>query len=235
MKIKLLAVTFLIGSLILAFAFGPQEEPAPEISDVRPPEEQIRRMADGTLRLGEITLDPRTKEISFEGYLKHPKQGDLEILIASKTYSGRLHETLIVTEASSYQLEALLLAMGADNTIKRDIPNKRGSLVNIDLEWKDDSGLIHREPIEQWVLDQRTGKPMQRKGFYFVGSNFHKGIYQAEGSGNLCLLYSNTPATVLDCADRDSDSDIIYVTNPAKTGPGAYRNVRVIISLRKER
>ena len=127
MKTGILTIAVLAGSVILAFAFGPQEEPAPEVSDVRPPEEQMRRMDDGTIRLGEISLDPRTREISFQAYLKPPKQGDLEILIASKNYSARLHETLLVTSASAYQLEALLLAMGADNKIKREGKNKRGS------------------------------------------------------------------------------------------------------------
>ena len=234
MKFKILILTILTGS-ILVYAFGPQQEPAPQVSDVKPPEEQIRRMADGTVKLGEITFDPRKKEVSFMGHLNPPDQGTLEVLIVSPKPIGRAHEGLVITTASPYQLEALLYLMGADNTVKRQQQNKKGSLINIDLEWKDENGTLHREPIEQWVMDERTKKIMQRKGFYFCGSNIHNGIYQAEGSGNLCLLYSNTPATVLDSADKDSYNDILYTTNPAKIQPGAYKEVRVILSLRKER
>ena len=235
MRIKILASLLLAGSALLVYAFGPQQEPAPKISDVKPPEEQIRKMKDGTVRLGEITLDPRKKEISFSGYLNPPDQGTLEVLIVSPKPIGRAHEGLVVTTASPYQLEAMLLLLGADNTIKRKHKNKKGSLINIDLEWKDDNGSLHRDPIEKWVMDERTKKIMQRKGFYFTGSSFYEGIYQAEGNGNLCLLYSNTGATVLDCADKDSNNDILYTTNPVMLKPGAYKEVRVIMSLRKER
>ena len=76
---------------------------------------------------------------------------------------------------------------------------------------------------------------MKRQGFYFVGSSFYEEVYQAEGSGNLCLLYSNTDATVLDSADKDSGDDIIFETNPERVQPGAYRDIRVILSIRKER
>ncbi len=215
------------------FAFGPQEEPAPKVSEVKPPQQSPVKQANGNIKLGEITLNPRLKEISFKGIINPPTQGTLEVLIVSQI--GRVHEGLVVTSASPYQLEAMLYMLGADNEIKRSQKNKKGSLVNIDLEWKDENGVLHRDPIEQWVLDERTKKPMKRKGFFFCGSNFVEDIYQAEGSGNLCLLYSNTPATVIDSADKDSNNDILFVTNPSKQKPGAHKTVRVIISLRKER
>ena len=223
----------LLICILLCAAFGPQEEPAPKISEVKPPQESPIKQANGNIKLGEITLNPLLKEISFKGILNSPTQGTLEVLIVSQI--GRVHEGLVITSASPYQLEAMLYMLGADNEIKRSQKHKKGSLVNIDLEWKDENGVLHRAPIEQWVLDERTKKAMKRKGFFFCGSNFIKDTYQAEGSGNLCLLYSNTPATVLNSADKDSNNDILFVTNPNMQKPGAYKTVRVIISLRKER
>ena len=148
---------------------------------------------------------------------------------------GRQHEGLVITKASPFQLEYMLYILGAQSDIKRDVKGKKGSLIDIDIEWRDNNGEYHRDPVESWVLDNRTGKMMKRQGFYFVGSSFEEGIYQAEGNGNLCLLYSSTDATVLDCADKDSGNDIIFETNPERVNPGAYREVRVILSIRKER
>ena len=230
-KIISLLVLAVFGAAVLAF--GPQEEPTPAASDVKPPEALPIKQKNGNIKLGEITLDNRKKEISFKGTLNSPDQGVLEVLIS--TPRGRVHEALVVTKASPYQLEYMLYLLGADTEVKRKAKGKKGSLVNIDLEWQDDNGVLHREPIEQWVEDERTKKAMRRQGFYFCGSNIENKVYQAEGHGNLCLLYSNTPATVLDCADKDSSSDILYTTNSRKHQPGASRDVRVIISLKKER
>jgi hypothetical protein len=236
MKYRITAFLIILGSAVmLSYALGPQKEPAPAVTDLKPPQETPRKLRNGNVKLGIITLDVRKKEVSFMGTLNPPDQGTLEVLVVSPPPLGRAHEGLVVTHASPYQLEAMLYLLGADNEIKRKQKGKKGSLINIDLEWKDDDGVMHRDPIEKWVLDERTKKIMQRKGFYFCGSNFFKEIYQAEGSGNLCLLYSNTTATVLDCADANSHADILYTTNPQMTQPGAYREVKVIMSLRKER
>lgn len=234
-KILLPLSILLILSAFAVYAFGPRQEPPPKTSDIKPPEDKPYKLPNGDIKLGKITLHTRLKEISFEGYLNPPDLGTLEILLVSPPPYGRSHEGLVVTEASPFQLEAMLYMMGAKNDVKRDLPGKKGDLINIDLEWKDGNGQIHREPIENWVLDERTDQPMVRKGFYFVGSSFYKDIYQAEGNGNLCLLYSNTPATVLDSPDKDSDKDILYVTNPAKLLPGGYKQVRIILSIRQER
>lgn len=228
-------VVFASLSTILVYGFGAREEPAPTPSDLKPPTEKPYKLKNGDLRLGDITLHTRLREISFPAYLNNPDLGSLEVLIVSPPPRGRTHEGLVITEASPFQLETLLYILGAKSDTQRTVTNKKGDLINIDIEWQDSHGQLHREAVENWVLDERTGRPMVRQGFYFTGSSFFQGIYQAEGSGNLCLLYSNTAATVLDSADEDSDKDILYVTNPDKLQPGAYQDVRVILSIRKER
>ena len=84
-------------------------------------------------------------------------------------------------------------------------------------------------------MHTRSNKTMSRKGFYFCGSNFYEGIYQAEGSGNIVLLYSSSPATVLDSADPQSGEDILFTTNPDMVKVPLSREVRIIMSVRKER
>lgn len=236
MKRKLLPVLLLILiSAAAVYAFGPRQEPPPKTSTMKPPEDKPYRLPNGDIRLGEYTLHTKLKEVSFKGFLNPPDLGTLEILIVSPPPLGRSHEGLIVTDASPFQMEAMLYLLGAKNDTKREIEGKKGDLIDIDVEWKDENGVLHREPVENWVMDERTGQPMVRQGFYFTGSSFYNNIYQAEGNGNLCLLYTNTTATVLVSPDKDSDRDILYVTNPAKLQPGPYREVRVILSIRKER
>ncbi|MCH2204925.1 MAG: YdjY domain-containing protein [Lentisphaerales bacterium] len=232
LKIALLNLTMAFS---MPFTHAQQQEPAPQKSDIKPPDAKPQKMADGTIKLGLISLDRKKKELSFPGFLNSPKLGTLEVLLVNPSPRGRQHEGLVITKTSPFQLEVMLYLLGAQSDIKRDVKGKKGSLIDIDIEWRDNNGEFHRDPVESWVLDNRTGKMMKRQGFYFVGSAFHEGVYQAEGNGNLCLLYSSTDATVLDCADKDSGNDIIFETNPERVNPGAYREVRVILSTRKER
>jgi len=227
MKIKILCV--LISSALFFYAQQPQEQK----STMNVPNEKPRKLADGKVQLGLVTLDPKKKEVSFPGSLNQSERADLELLIC--TPHGRKHEGLIVSHVSPYQLEFMLYLLGGDNEVKREHKRKKGSLINIDIEWEDDHGTKHRDPIEEWVLDMRSGKTMARRGFYFCGSNFYKGIYQAEGTGNICLLFSSSPATVLDCADPQSGDQILYTTNPDVGKAHMSRNIRIIMSLRKER
>ncbi|NQZ56690.1 MAG: hypothetical protein HRT88_04370 [Lentisphaeraceae bacterium] len=223
---------FFLLILILHSAQAQQEPQAPE-STIKPPSAKPVRQKNGDLKLGLITLHKKVKEISFPGYFNHSTREILEVLIVAP--HGRTHEGLIVSKASPFQLEFMLYLLGADNEIKRDVKGKKGSLINIDIEWQDDYGKTYRDPVEQWILDTRTDKVMRRRGFYFRGSSFYNGIYQAEGSGNFCLLYSSTPATVLDCGDPQSGEDILFTANPEITKSVVSRQVRIIMSIRKER
>lgn len=227
--LALLSIVFFIPELYS------QSEPAPKKTKVASPTEKPKQMSDGTIKLGLLTLDMKKKELSFPGFLNSPKLGELEVLIVSPSPKGRQHEGLVISKASPFQLEYMLYILGAESDKKSKVKGKKGSLIDIDIEWRDNNGKHHRDPVESWVLDNRTGKMMKRQGFYFVGSTIEDGFHQAEGSGNLCLLYSNTGATVLDCADKDSANDLIFETNPERVNPGAYRDVRVILSIRKER
>jgi hypothetical protein len=231
MKI-ILAITFIFLSV---YSLVAQQEPAAPKSTIKPPQAKLQKLKNGNVVLGKITLNQQKKEISFPAFLNSPKLGALEVLLVNPSPVGRQHEGLVITEASAFQLETMLYLLGAKNDIQRDVKGKKGSLIDIDIEWRDNNGEFHRDPVENWILDNRTGKMMKRQGFYFVGSSFYEGIYQAEGSGNLCLLYSNTDATVLDSADKASGDDIIFETNPERVQPGAYRDIRVILSIRKER
>ena len=210
-----------------------QGEPEAPKSKVKPPSAKPVRLANGDLKLGLVTLHNKEKEISFPGHFNHSSREILEVLIV--TPYGRTHEGLIVSKASPFQLEFMLYLLGADNAIPRDVKGKKGSLIDIDIEWKDDYGRTHRDPVEQWIIDTRTDKVMRRSGFYFCGSSFYQRIYQAEGSGNFCLLYSSTDATVLDSADPESGQDILFIANPEITKTVVSRQIRIIMSIRKER
>lgn len=215
--------------ICMSFILVAQEEPKPQKQSFRPPQEKPKLYPNGDITLGKITLHKKRGEIRFPARLA-VRSGTLEFLIS--TYRGALHETLLVADISPYQLQIMLYLMGADDKKPAKMKGKNGSLINIDLEWKE-QGKTHKIPVETLVRDARTDFVMARKGFYFVGTSFVDNIPQAEGAGNVVCLYSR-PDTVLDVADEQSHLDTLFYGNEDRHRPVSNQLVTVVMSLRNE-
>lgn len=193
---------------------------------------EFERLPGGDVRVGDITLHRKSKELSFPARINQ-ERGLLEVLIATPV--GRLHESLIRTKASPFHLQTLLYLLGLKNGTRLPTEEgEQGDLVNIDLEWTRENDTTVREPVERWVLDSRTGKPMKRIGWVFVGSSISEGVFLASATGNIALLYS-IGDSILDIPDPAGSDDTIFDANPEKRKPGKDAKVRVIISPREQK
>ena len=186
----------------------------------------LERLPNGDIRLGKITLHREAGELSFPAVL-NLDAGVLEVLIA--TPIGRLHESLLRTEASAFHLQTLLYLIGLKNGPRLpDAEGRQGDRVNLDIEWQRADGTAVREPIEQWIWNDKTSATMQRIGWVFVGSKMGDGKFLADVEGNLALTYS-VGSTVLDLPDATGDDDTVYVVNTKKKEPAKDAAVRVIV------
>lgn len=191
---------------------------------------RCEELANGDIRLGEVLLHRRTREISFPAAVNLSK-GILEVLIA--TPGGRLHESLLCSPARPLHLQTLLYLLDLHNGPRLpDAEGRQGAILDIDLEWRDADDKPVREPVEQWVLDQRTHEPMQRHGWVFVGSAIADGVFLADAEGNLVITYSPA-ATVLDIPDVAGNDDTMFIINESKARPREGTALRVILSPRK--
>ena len=220
---------FLVVILLIALTLVAEEQPKPKKQSFRPPKEKPVLHKNGDISLGKITLHKKRGEIRFPARVL-VRDGVIEFLIS--TYRGALHESLLVADISPYQLQIMLYLLGADDKKPAKMKGKKGSMINIDLEWKE-KGKVKKIPVESLVKDQRTDFVMARKGFYFVGTSFIDNVPQAEGSGNVACLYTR-PDAVLDVADEQSYMDTIFVGNTAVHKPVSNQKVTVILSLRNE-
>ncbi|MEA2013313.1 MAG: YdjY domain-containing protein [Verrucomicrobiota bacterium] len=187
-------------------------------------------LKNGDAQLGKFTLHRKSMKLTFPAKLKMT-QGPLEVVIS--TPSGRTHEALLVTDASPMQFQTMLYLMGLHNGNRshgEDLP--QGSLIDINIEWKDDKEKLHIEPIENFILDMRTDKISKQIGWVFVGSSFRGGAHQAELDGNLVVNFS-LPETVVDIPDISGGDDTIYVANRLRKEPKVGTKVKVIVQLRK--
>ena len=122
----------------------------------------VKRLDDGNLQVGEIVVRVAKGELAFPARFEL-QEGALEVVIAKP--NGRLHETLLVTSCSALQIQTLLYLLHADNGARQPVKfGRRGDIVDIDIEWTNDDGKKLREPIESWIIDNRTKKPMERIG-----------------------------------------------------------------------
>ncbi len=215
--------------------FG-QGEPVPEAPDAPPDpvatrtaaekHARVRQLPNGDTQVGTIILHRQEREISFPAEFL-PGVNELEVVIA--TPNGRLHESLLKADIGPVQLQFTLYALGLNNGLRiatEAIP--RGDLVDLDVAWTDAAGQRHREPLESWILDGRTGQPMARIGWVFVGSGMKDGIFLADEEGNICLNYS-VGSTILDIPDEAGMDDTIFKVNRGKPLPGPEAEVRVFL------
>jgi hypothetical protein len=191
----------------------------------------VKRLDDGNLQVGEIVVRVAKGELAFPARFEL-QEGALEVIIAKP--NGRLHETLLVTPCSALQIQTLLYLLHADNGARQPAKfGRRGDIVDLDIEWMNDDGTKLREPIESWIMDNRTKKPMERIGWVFVGSDVRNGVFQADSEGNVVINWSSG-ATVLDSADPESESDMLHSINTQKPQPKKHPAVTVVFKPRSK-
>ncbi len=170
-------------------------------------------LPDQNLKLGDITIHRREREISFPGNV-NLVFGDLEVLIAMP--HGRVHESLLSSTIDPLQLQLALLLLGAENGARTGGGQiSQGTIVLIDVQPEGGK----RVPVEDWLLNKRTKEGMEKNGWVFVGSSFMNNMNcLAKKEGNIVniLSFGNT---ILDNPAPTGDEDNLIVVNRKKVAP----------------
>ncbi len=241
MRVKILTVLF-ISISIMVFAsscnsYGNSsagisvKETGNTLPPLSEPEKRIldklggELLPDQNIKIGDITIHRRELEISFPGIL-NMTEGDLEVLISMP--HGRVHESLLVSNIDPFNLQLALLLVGAENG-SRDGGEKisQGTILNIDVQPKDG----RRVPVEDWLLNKKTSKGMDRFGWVFIGSSFtHDMRCLAKEEGNIVNVWSFGNAILDNPAPTGNDDDFIVV-NP-ETAPKRGTPVTIYLSFK---
>ncbi|HBC88642.1 MAG TPA: hypothetical protein DCZ94_16970 [Lentisphaeria bacterium] len=200
----------------------PVKENAKEDKDAPPPLNEAEKgvlqklggelLPDQNIKIGDITILRREKEISFPGTV-NMTSGDLEVLISMP--HGRVHESLLGSKVDPMKLQIALLLLGAENGTRTGGEKiKQGTVFNIDV--KPEGG--KRIPVENWLSNKQTSKPMDRLGWVFVGSSFsHDMLCLAKEEGNIVNIWS-FGNTILDNPASTGENDDFIVVNPNTVG-----------------
>lgn len=190
-----------------------------------------KRLPDGNLELNGAIVRTAARELALPCRFVLT-EGALEVILGKP--DGRMHEALLCTEIPAVQVQTMLYLLNAENGFR--LPGekgKQGDLIDLFIEWKDAQGNSQREPIENWIVDTRTGKNLIPQGWVFVGSTVRNGAFQADREGNIVINYS-IGSTVLDSPDPDSNDDTIHIVDASKVQPPAGTNIFLIMKPRKK-
>ncbi|MFO7821995.1 MAG: YdjY domain-containing protein [Lentisphaeria bacterium] len=222
-----------IGSLGLQVRGQEVAENEGSANKARPkaPFMEIKRLPNGDIVLGKITLHREARELSFPAEVNQ-KGGGLEVVIAQP--DGRLHESLLRADVSGFRLQTMLLLLGLNNGSRRpDEEVHQGDLVDLDIQWKNEAGEKVREPVENFIFNRTEGRIMKRIGWVFVGSEIRDEMFMADAEGNLVIIYS-VGSTVLDIPGKAGLDDTMFVAYKEKKEPQVGAAVTVFITPRRQ-
>jgi len=198
-------------------------EEAPEA----PAKPKIEKLDGDRYRIGEVTLDKRTREIRFPA-LVNMKEGFLEFLIVHE--HGAVHESLFRTHVSPTDINvALTLLRYKPSKELYRIPNEQGipsdfyykvpeeirlaARLAIDVEFEKE-GETKRVSANEWVRHETTAKVMPPSHWVYGGSGFDTGRFLPELSGQIAAIYITDTALINFPGDDNTNDDVWTVMTP---------------------
>jgi hypothetical protein len=198
------AVAVLTILVLATSAWAADPAPPPAAPDRHP---ELKRLSASE----EVWIDAKGKRVVVGGEIAVDK-GPIEFFACP--HGTKEHESIVSTRSTARLVHAALLAIGLvpgkPVSFDPDYVAATGPVVRVTMRWKDEAGNVRELPAQEWIRDNRTGKPMQ-ESWVFAGSAFWtdssdgKEYYQADGGDLVCL--SNFPTAMLDLPIESSQSN----------------------------
>ncbi|MEI7728395.1 MAG: YdjY domain-containing protein [Verrucomicrobiota bacterium] len=158
---------------------------------------RVRQVGPGTYQVGIVKLEKAKNTITFPAQI-NMREGIVEYALVSS--QGKLHESVLQTEAEPYHIHVAMLLLGAKGSPKelreedflRNIP---GDKVTIQVAWKVD-GVEKNAPLESWILDKILEKPMKAGEWTYNGSRTVEAVFLAQRERSIIALIADPDALV---------------------------------------
>lgn len=231
-----LPLATLLGIGLLTVAFGQEAEPPPT-----PP--VMREVSPGIFEIGRIQLDQKARTVRFPAAL-NMTEGILEYLLV--TPQGSVHESLLVSDLQPNDLHFAMLLLGAkgsgeqtglagdpppgqiDARYLKTAPKLQGDAVAITVRWQAGDG-EKSVPVEDWIFNTATKKPMARGPWTYNGSMFNNGLFLAQIEGAFASLVTY-PSALINNPRQGNDDDAIWTVN-GKAVPAVKTPLEISIQL----
>jgi hypothetical protein len=161
----------------------------------------------------------------------------LEFLIV--TEGGSAHEALLQLTGRAYYLKQAMELIGLKEGTKKlayrgDPTMPDGAPISLSVRWRDRTGAIRENPIEDWVLNGLTKTAMERGPWVFTGSvtrfreDLNQDVFYADEVGNVVAIWRD-PSCVIDNPRTSATDDKVWATNTRASMPTAGSRVVLIV------
>lgn len=239
----LLLCAFTASQILTAEDLAPIEPatlPAPDQA-MAPVVPVIEKLDETRTRIGDVTLDRKTREIRFPTTV-NMTEGLLEFIIVHE--KGKIHESLLVTTISPTHLNlAFTLLRYPPSPELYPLPNDTGGTsdefpevapeimaaarITIEVEWQD-GGRTRRVPINDWIQHDVKTTAMPPGPWVYGGSFIYDGQYSPETTGDIAAIFI-APSALINYPGQDNRDDTVWIPF-TKRVPEVGTNVTVVIA-----
>jgi len=231
---KLILFQMLLCAAAALPTVGQAEETPPPTNPI------MREVSPGIYEIGPVRLDQKARTLTFPGMV-NMNDGNLEYLLV--TERGNVHESLLESDVSPNDLHFAMLLLGAkgsgestanlppgqiDAKYLKTAPKLKGDPIDIRVKWH--AGETEKTvPVEDWIINTQTNKPMERGPWIYNGSLFNDGHFMAQIEGAHAALVT-FPAALINNPRKGNDNDQIWIVN-TKAVPAVKTPVEIVIML----
>ena len=169
----------------------------------------LKQIAPGIFQLGKVRLDKQRGTVSFPAVV-NMNEALIEYLIV--TSAGKVHESLLRTDAEPWHVHVAMLLLGAKGSGTNSFPEDHtrplpGEQVSIELRWKiNGKEKYHR--AEEFVYDLARKSTMRKGPWVYTGSTMFEGTFVAQRDGSIVSVIEDKDALINNPrAGRDNDDN----------------------------
>lgn len=173
----------------------------------------IMKIDENTYKIDNIKIDIANREITFPAEF-NMNRGLIETILVGP--QGRLHETILKTDALPAYIQTSLLLLGLECGQNMELGNydsvPEGDSLLVYASWTDTLGVTHEEPIERLVWNIPQNREMLKTYWIFLGSKIVNGQFIADLDQNIIRTYHDPFAIIHSSLPTISD-DTFYKAN----------------------
>lgn len=232
-----LSIALALTGVCLVADIARAEEKALEV----PANPKIEQIDQNRYRIGDVTLDKKTREIRFPAIV-NMKEGILEFLVVHE--HGAVHESLFRTHVSPTHINVALTLLHykaskefyripkedgipSDKYYEVSEETKLAARLAIYVEIEKD-GVSKRLPVSDWVRHETTAKVMPSTHWVYGGSDFYKGNFIPEGSGEIAAIFI-TDTALINYPGKDNINDEVWTVMPERV-PDLETKVTLVLA-----
>jgi hypothetical protein len=187
----------------------------------------IQEIGAGLFQIGEVRLDKNKKSVSFPGSV-NMNTGVVEYAVVGRR--GKLHESVLVTQAEPYHIHIAMLLLGATNQSAKVESGRplAGHPIQVFASWNDGE-TEKRVKLEELLCQEQQSRPMTPGIWIYNGSRVVDGTFLAQRDESVIAIIDD-PDALVNNPRKGRENDEIWFANE-KAIPAMGTAVRILFEL----